>query len=112
MTDHKHPNPLDDREEWEGDRALYEIELQRAFEEASNRRALWLTSALICQIITVVLIPGWLALLGVALATASAGILLRLHMLENREALVDLSQKLELKFPEKLTPRLPLREED
>jgi len=112
MADHEHPNPVEEREEWEGDRALYEIELRRAFEEASNRRVLWLTSALLCHIITVLLIPGGLALVGVVLATASAGILLRLHILEQREALIDLDQKLKLKFPEKLTPPLPLREED
>lgn len=112
MTDHEHPNPLDEREEWEGDRALYEIELQRAFDEASNRRVLRLTGALSCHIITVLLIPGWLALLGVALATVSAAILLRLHILEQRDALMDLDQKLQLKFPDKLTPPLPLRDED
>jgi hypothetical protein len=112
MADHEHPNPLEEREEWEEDRALYEIELQRAFQEASSRRVLWLTSALLCHIVTVLLIPGVLALLGVVLAAASAGILLRLHMLEQREALIDLDQKLELKFPEKWTPPLPLREEE
>lgn len=112
MTNHKHPDRLDDREEWEGDRALYELELQRAVDETSNRRIFWLTSALVCHIITGMLIPSGLALLGMVLVGSSAAILLHLHMLENRHARIDMEQKLELKFPEKLTPPLPLRDED
>lgn len=112
MTNHKSSNRLNEREDWEADRALYEIELRRVFEEASNRRVVWLTSALVCHIITVVLVPPPLALLGAFLATANAAMLLSLHTIENRKALADISQQLELKFPEKLTPPLPMQEED
>lgn len=42
-----------------------------------------------------------------ALAIAGATILLRLHSVENTAARMEMKQKLELKFPENLTPGPP-----
>ena len=39
----------EEREQWEQDRALYELELQKAYAEASNRRARWLMAVFACH---------------------------------------------------------------
>ena len=105
MSNHK--NWRDEREEWEQDRALYEIELQTAFETASSRRAFWLMGVLVCHVLTTLLLAEWKALLGYAFAMAAAAMLLWVHTFENEGARADMRQKLEMKFPEKLTPRPP-----
>lgn len=107
MTNHRPKTWYEEREEWEQDRALYELELQSAYREASNRRARWLAGAFMCQVMTTMLLDGWEVLLGFSLAAASATMLLYIHTLENRAARIEMSQKLEMMFPEKLTPRPP-----
>lgn len=111
MHDYKPPHWVDEREEWEGDRALYELELRRSVAETGGRRARLLAGALACHMVTALLLPGGLALLAAVSVTAAAGLLLRLHFLENRDAAIDANEKLELKFPEKLTPKPPLGKE-
>jgi hypothetical protein len=107
MADIGPRNWREGREEWERDRGLYELELRQAYAEASSRRARWLTAAIACHVVTSALVPGGLALWGFALAAASALILMQMHRMENEVAWQEISQKLELKFPEKLTPRPP-----
>ncbi len=97
----------DKREEWEQDRALYELELRQSYADASRRRARWLMAAFACHVVTSALVPGPLAILGFALAAAGAFILIQLHRIENEDAQLEISNKLELMFPEKLTPRPP-----
>jgi type II secretory pathway component GspD/PulD (secretin) len=53
----------EEREQWEQDRALYELELQKAYAEASNRRARWLMAAFACHAMTAMLVVGMLSLL-------------------------------------------------
>ena len=110
MSNHGHRTWYEDREEWEQNRALYELELQSAYTESSNRRIRWLAGAFIGHVITIMLLEGGEALLGFSLAAASGTMLLYIHTIENKAARIEMSQKLEMMFPEKLTPRPP--EED
>jgi hypothetical protein len=97
----------EEREQWEQDRALYELELQKAYAEASNRRARWLMAAFACHAMTAMLMVGWRAFLAVSLAAVSAALLSRVHVIENEAARSEIKQKLGMKFPEHLTPRPP-----
>lgn len=100
-------NWLDEREEWEGDRALYELELQKEFRKASNKRSRYLMGALACHTITAILILGWQIYVGLVLVIAAATLLLLLHNIENAAGRLEIKQKVELKFPENATPRPP-----
>jgi hypothetical protein len=75
----------EEREKWEQDRALYELELQKAYAEASNRRARWLMAAFACHAMTAMLMVGWRAFLAVSLAAVSAALLSRVHVIENEK---------------------------
>jgi len=108
MRNRGYTNWQEEREEWEQDRALYEIELQVAFEEASNRRAFWLTGAVVCHVVTIfLLVTDWKALIGYAFAILAAAMLLWVHFSENEAARQDMREKLQLKFPDDLTPGPP-----